>query len=175
MARASDSSGRFASIRPETDSNLADRQSGEVENLAQALQRLREDGCVAFPTETVWGLAACALSSRAVERLCAWKGRGEDQPISLLVPGAEDLEEIGFQLSTEACGLMDEFWPGPLTLVLPCYPCLSEGDRPRGWSRGASLQPSSRGSRAVSRGPRGRSGTTDSHESESKRCPPGSE
>ena len=120
MARASDSSGRPASTRPEKGSKQADLQSGGTENLAQALQRLRNDECVAFPTETVWGLAACALSRRAVEHLCAWKGRGEDQPISLLVPGAAGLEEMGFQLSAEACGLMDEFWPGPLTLVLPC-------------------------------------------------------
>ena len=120
MARASDSSGLIASKRSEKDPNQADLQSGEAENLAQALQRLRDDGCVAFPTETVWGLAACALSARAVEQLYAWKGRGENQPISLLVPGAAGLEEMGFQLSAEARGLMDEFWPGPLTLVLPC-------------------------------------------------------
>lgn len=131
MPRASDSSGRFTSTRPEKGPNQTHLQSGGTEDLAHALERLRDDGCVAFPTETVWGLAARALSRRAVERLCAWKGRGEDQPISLLVAGAEGLEEMGFQLSAEACGLMDEFWPGPLTLVLPCTHVF-----PRGIARG---------------------------------------
>jgi len=95
-------------------------ESFPAEHLAGALERLEADGCVAFPTETVWGLAASAFSSAAVDRLRAWKGREENQPISLLVPGPEGLAEMGFALSSDALRLIDEFWPGPLTLVLAC-------------------------------------------------------
>ena len=93
---------------------------------ALAVERLAADGLVAFPTETVWGLAARAESALALERLRAWKGRRADNPIALLVSGPKVLEAFDFELSDAAHALMDEFWPGPLTLVLPCrhhFPC----------------------------------------------------
>lgn len=92
----------------------------EEEDLSRALECLQAHGCVAFPTETVWGLAACALSDSALDRLRTWKGRSENQPISLLVPGSDGLTDLGFDLSAQARHLIDEFWPGPLTLVLSC-------------------------------------------------------
>jgi L-threonylcarbamoyladenylate synthase len=88
--------------------------------LADALARLASDGLVAFPTETVWGLAAVAAREGALARLRAWKGRAEDQPLSLLVPDAESLAAIGAELPAAARALVERFWPGPLTLVLRC-------------------------------------------------------
>jgi len=85
-----------------------------------ALLRLEGDGLVAFPTETVWGLAALARSHAALEALRAWKGRDTDQPISLLVPDAQSLEALGFEVPLRAREWMDRHWPGPLTLVMPC-------------------------------------------------------
>jgi len=90
------------------------------DDLEAALARLRADGLVAFPTETVWGLGARAHSEAAVAKLRAWKGRCEAQPISLLVDECESLEELGFSLSPVARVLMGRFWPGPATFVLPC-------------------------------------------------------
>jgi len=83
-----------------------------------ALLRLEGDGLVAFPTETVWGLAALARSHAALEALRAWKGRDTDQPISLLVPDAQSLEALGFEVPLRAREWMDCHWPGPLTLVV---------------------------------------------------------
>ena len=57
------------------------------ENLVEALDHLAADGLVAFPTETVWGLAARANSQRAVDRLRSFKDRALDQPISVLIDG----------------------------------------------------------------------------------------
>ena len=89
-------------------------------SVALAVERLLADGLVAFPTETVWGLAARAESGSALERLREWKGRGIDQPVAVLVSGPEVLPTLGFEVSQVAGALMREFWPGALTLVLPC-------------------------------------------------------
>jgi L-threonylcarbamoyladenylate synthase len=90
------------------------------ENLDQALDRLQAGGLVAFATETIWGLAARADSPEAVGRLRAWKGRSADQPISILVNAPAGLAAHHFVISPLARSLMDQFWPGPVTLVLPC-------------------------------------------------------
>jgi L-threonylcarbamoyladenylate synthase len=92
----------------------------QEDNLDEALQRLREEGLVAFATETVWGLAARAQSRVAVERLRAWKGRSADLPISILVDGSARLSTYHFVLSPLACSATEAFWPGPCTLVLAC-------------------------------------------------------
>ena len=84
------------------------------------ISHLQEDGLLAFPTETVWGLAASAASEKAMDRLRNWKGRAADQPISLLVSGRDEVEVLAFDVSPAAAALMDTFWPGPLTLVLAC-------------------------------------------------------
>jgi L-threonylcarbamoyladenylate synthase len=89
------------------------------DELEAALDRLSADALVAFPTETVWGLGARALSQAAMENLLAWKGRSEDRPISLLVSDGTGLEEYGFAPSPLALRLMARFWPGPVTFVLP--------------------------------------------------------
>lgn len=89
------------------------------ENLVAALDFLEADGLVAFPTETVWGLAARATSQRAVERLQSFKGRAPDQPISVLVDALTTVESLGIALEPRVRSIAAAFWPGPLTLVIP--------------------------------------------------------
>ena len=98
-----------------------------LQALRAAMEVLAADGCVAFPTETVWGLAAPARSQPAIAALEAVKGRPEGQPISILVSGPGLLEEYGFEVSPVARSLMEEFWPGPLTLVMPCRSVFARG------------------------------------------------
>lgn len=88
--------------------------------LAAALDRVREGGLIAYPTETVWGLGADARSDAAFARLRDWKGRGSEAPVSILVPGAESLCGLGFEPRRDVERLTEAFWPGPLTLVMPC-------------------------------------------------------
>ena len=88
--------------------------------LGDAARWLRDGGLLAYPTETVWGLGADAGSEEAVGRLRSWKGRSEHAPISILVEGAHMLEVLDFETGAAAQRLVSEFWPGPLTLVLPC-------------------------------------------------------
>ncbi len=98
-----------------------------AESMARALGRLRADGLVAFPTETVWGLAARADSEAAVRRLRLWKGREENRPIALLVAAPEALSALGFVSPPTARTLIEAFWPGPLTLVLSCERSFARG------------------------------------------------
>ena len=88
--------------------------------LGDAARWVRAGGLLVYPTETVWGLGADAQSEEAVGRLRGWKGRSERAPISILVEDAHRLEALGFEVGAGARRLISEFWPGPLTLVLPC-------------------------------------------------------
>ncbi len=92
-----------------------------------ALRLLAADGLVAFPTETVWGLAARAASVAAVERLRAFKGRDDDKPLSILVADVEHLSELCAELSAAGRRLAAEHWPGPLTLIVRCRVQLAPG------------------------------------------------
>jgi L-threonylcarbamoyladenylate synthase len=95
--------------------------------IGEAVKRVSEGGLVAYPTETVWGIGADATSDAAIERLRRWKGRGEDVPISILVAGIADLEALGFEVGESAQKLAGAFWPGPLTLVIPCRRAFARG------------------------------------------------
>jgi L-threonylcarbamoyladenylate synthase len=88
--------------------------------LRAAVERIRAGGLVAYPTETVFGLGADARSEAAIARLRRWKGRGEDRPLSVLVPDAAALAALGCEPGPLGRALADACWPGPLTLVLPC-------------------------------------------------------
>jgi len=85
-----------------------------------ALARIRAGGLLAYPTETVWGLGADATREGALARLRRWKGRGEAQPLSLLVSGLAALDGLGCAAGPRVRALAAAFWPGPLTLVVPC-------------------------------------------------------
>ncbi len=84
------------------------------------IARLGADGFVAYPTETVWGLGACADRPRAVDRLMDWKGRDSGSPLAVLVPGPIAAEAMGCELRGPIRQLMDAFWPGPLMIVVAC-------------------------------------------------------
>jgi len=88
--------------------------------LGDAARWLSDGGLLAYPTETVWGLGADATSDAAIARLLRWKGRDESDPLAILVELATDLPRLGFEPGPEAKKLAALFWPGPLTLVLPC-------------------------------------------------------
>jgi tRNA threonylcarbamoyl adenosine modification protein (Sua5/YciO/YrdC/YwlC family) len=88
--------------------------------LENAVAWIEGGGVLAYPTETVWGLGADARSGAAVARLRAFKGRGGAAPISILVTGLDALAPLGFRIGAVAQRLARDFWPGPLTLVLPC-------------------------------------------------------
>lgn len=76
-------------------------------------------GTVAFPTETVYGLGADALSEEAVAKIFVAKGRPADNPLIVHIARASEITRLATKLTPKIVKLIDEFWPGPLTLVLP--------------------------------------------------------
>ena len=87
--------------------------------IAQAAGVLAAGGLVAFPTETVYGLGADAGNDEAVARIFIAKGRPSDHPLIVHVPDASAVASFAAQVPEFATRLMDAFWPGPLTLILP--------------------------------------------------------
>ncbi len=82
---------------------------------------LRSGGVIAFPTDTVYGLAAGADLPAAVRRISQLKGRSPRQPLILMAAQLGDLEPY-CELEERARDLAGRFWPGPLTLILPALP-----------------------------------------------------
>ena len=87
--------------------------------IAEAAQRIRTGGLVGFPTETVYGLGADASSDAAVARIFAAKGRPADHPLIVHVADAGQVLDFASDVPPFAARLMQTFWPGPLTLILP--------------------------------------------------------
>ena len=83
-----------------------------------AALRLRDGGLVAVPTETVYGLAARADDPHAVARIYAAKGRPADHPLIVHVADASALDHWAASIPEYARALAEEFWPGPMTLVV---------------------------------------------------------
>ncbi len=102
--------------------------ASEPQVVAEAARRLRAGGLVGLPTETVYGLAADALSASAVAGIFAAKGRPSDHPLIVHIAApaaptelawAEAVSPLVRELPAAALALMQAFWPGPLTLILP--------------------------------------------------------
>jgi len=88
-------------------------------DMTEAAALIREGKLVAVPTETVYGLCANGLDAKAVEEIYAVKGRPENKPLSLMVAGKEAAEALCHDVPAAAYALMDAYWPGPLTIILP--------------------------------------------------------
>jgi len=97
---------------------VTDRLPATPEGIAVAAALLRDGGIVAFPTDTVYGVACAASLPARVEALFELKRRPVDRRIPMLVAGIGAVPG-GWQVDERARALADAFWPGALTLVLP--------------------------------------------------------
>ena len=95
------------------------------EALELATQLLQKGQLVAFPTETVYGLGANALDAEAVRSIFAAKGRPADNPLIVHIHDRKQLDGL-CHVSDKAVRLMDAFWPGPLTLIMPRKPAVPD-------------------------------------------------
>lgn len=93
--------------------------------VAAAAESLREGDIIGVPTDTVYGLAADPWHSGASDRLFLVKGRPRNVELPVFVSGMEQALELTTSLTPGAARLMERFWPGPLTLVLPRRPELN--------------------------------------------------
>ncbi len=87
--------------------------------LETAVDFLQRGEVVAYPTETVYGLAVPAFREEAVEKVFTVKRRSRDKPLLVAVRDREMLAEVASSIPPEADRLVREFWPGPLSLILP--------------------------------------------------------
>lgn len=87
------------------------------EALDKAVETIKSGGIVAYPTETVYGLAVDPFNNVAVEKLFGLKGRSDNNPISLIVSDTEVVKTLVEEIPALAKELMEKFWPGPLTII----------------------------------------------------------
>ena len=90
-----------------------------AEQITAAVETLVSGGVVAFPTDTVYGLGAVYNNCDAIRRIYSIKGRSRTKALPLIIADYHQLEEITSSISNCARLLMQAFWPGALTLVLP--------------------------------------------------------
>ena len=94
------------------------------ESIALGGKILREGGLVGMPTETVYGLGANALDPEAVRAIFRAKGRPGDNPLIVHISRKEEILPLVREIPKAARLLMDAFWPGPMTLILPKAACI---------------------------------------------------
>jgi L-threonylcarbamoyladenylate synthase len=94
--------------------------------IRHAIDVLRNDGLVAFPTDTVYGLAAPVNNVESINRLYVVKGRNNTKAIAVLLGDSNQLSQVAVDLSETAQKTADNLWPGPLTMIVPRNPALPE-------------------------------------------------
>jgi len=87
--------------------------------IAEAGKIIRQGGLVIFPTETVYGIAANFLDNKALGALREVKQRSEEKPFSVLVSDKQDVDDLALAQHVSTYKIIDAFWPGPLTIVVP--------------------------------------------------------
>lgn len=93
--------------------------------MRQARQAIGRGELIVMPTDTVYGVAADAFSASAVARLLAAKGRDRQSPPPVLVAGLATARALVAEVPEPVERLVEAFWPGGLTIVLPAQPSLS--------------------------------------------------
>lgn len=91
----------------------------DEEIIEEAGKILKNGGLVVFPTETVYGLGANALDENAVKKIFKAKGRPQDNPLIVHISDIEEIKPLVKEIPDVAKKLMDKFWPGPMTIILP--------------------------------------------------------
>lgn len=96
----------------------------------QAAAVIQDGGVIAFPTDTVYGIGVSAFNRHAIEKLYGVKGRSHLKAIPILVSDVEDLDQITPPIPDPFQQIIEYFWPGALTLILPLLPQLPDNLSP---------------------------------------------
>lgn len=115
-------------VYDETEANAKVNEA--LTKIDEAAEMIVKGGLVGFPTETVYGLGANALDAEAVAKIFEAKGRPGDNPLIVHIARASNIGELTPVLKPEIIRLIDNFWPGPLTIVLkkkPSVPDITTG------------------------------------------------
>ena len=92
----------------------------ENSEIRRAAQLLEAGSLIVIPTDTVYGVVASTKVDGALERICEAKGRDRDKPVAILVSSLDVVVRRCADVPEQAVTLAQEFWPGPLTIVLRC-------------------------------------------------------
>lgn len=104
-----------------------ERISADHPNAIQhAIDVLRNGGIIAFPTDTVYGLAAPIDNVESIDRIYVAKGRNTTKAIAVLLGDPDQLDQVAINLTASARKMAEHFWPGPLTLIVPRHPALPD-------------------------------------------------
>ena len=90
--------------------------------LKKGITAIRTGETVAFPTETFYAVGVSAYSEEAIRKVFAIKGREDNKPLPLIIEGKTMLEEVALDIPEIAHSLIQEFWPGGLTLIFKASP-----------------------------------------------------
>ena len=104
----------------------SERKGVSTKVFSRAVYALKRGEVIVFPTETFYGLGADAFNETAVEQVVFLKGRSPESPIPIIIADEKMLKRVVRDLPPIAVRLIDHFWPGPLTLVLPATEGLPE-------------------------------------------------
>lgn len=95
-----------------------DPKTPDARAIARAAKAVKDGLLVAFPTETVYGIAANFLDQKAVDRLYEVKKRFKGKPFTVHIADVKTIRDMGCAISKKAKAAMEKFWPGPLTIIL---------------------------------------------------------
>jgi len=110
-----------------TDLIRTDPREPWSQDIARAVEYLKDGQVVAYPTETIYGLGADVFDKRAVKRIYDLKSRDYGLPISILIADLKMLREVASEVSDRALPLMRKFWPGALTILFPASDKIPKG------------------------------------------------
>lgn len=96
----------------------------QMDALESGVAALLQGRLIAFPTDTVYGLGALPHQPRSIQQLYRVKGREASKAIPILISDPDQLNQVVAEVNPRAQRLIERFWPGPLTLVLPKHPSL---------------------------------------------------
>ena len=105
---------------------LDTRACPEQQIITRTVKVLEQGGLVAMPTDTVYGLAGNAVDDEAVRQIFRVKCRSLDNPLPLLIAAEAELPKVAREIPATAAQLAERFWPGPLTIVVPKSPAISD-------------------------------------------------
>ena len=111
------------------DIRTIDPRAPEPSLIAACAEEVLRGGCVAFPTDTFYGLGCCLMDGSAVENVRRLKGRSTDIGFVSLISDPRAVEALALEIPDAAHHLMRQFWPGPLTLVFRASPLIPEPSR----------------------------------------------
>lgn len=98
---------------------ILDENNIDEKLIKSAGDAIKNGKLVAFPTETVYGLGANALDEEAVKNIYIAKGRPSDNPLIVHISKVEDVDLVAREVPKVAREIMDKYWPGPITIILP--------------------------------------------------------